>query len=142
MNERNRQAVLEAMYRLFAGRPLRSNGNWTITQLAAESGGSRPAINRDPQLKAVLAQRKTEMLSHNTNDPAACATAAAARLVGDAEARWGQERQKLRHKNEILTHAVDVLARRVRDLHEELARLQREQAAGNVTPIRFQRPPF
>jgi len=27
MNERNRQAVLEAMDRLFAGRPLRSNGN-------------------------------------------------------------------------------------------------------------------
>ncbi|MGB0091117.1 MAG: hypothetical protein WBP81_01040 [Solirubrobacteraceae bacterium] len=141
MNERNRQAVLEAMERLFAGRPVRSNGNWTITQLAAESGVSRPTINRDPQLKAVFAQRKTEMLSHNTNEPAAGAAAAAARLR-DAEARWGQERQKLRHKNEILEDAVEVLAHRVRDLHEELVRLQREQAAGNVTPIRFQRPPF
>ena len=140
MKERNRQAVLEAMDRLFAGRPLRSNGNWTITQLATESGVSRPTINRDPQLKAVFAQRKTEMVSHNTNEPAGSAAAAGARLR-DSEARWGQERQKLRQKNYILAHAVDVLAHRVRDLHEELARLQREHAAGNVTPIRF-RPPF
>ena len=141
MNERNRQAVLEAMDRLFAGRPLRSNGNWTITQLAAESSVSRPTINRDPQVKAIFAQRKTEILSRNTNEPTAGAAAAAVRLR-DAEARWGEERQKLRHKNEVLAHAVEVLAHRVRDLHEELARLQREQAAGNVTPIRFQRPPF
>ena len=141
MNERNRQAVLEAMDRLFAGRPVRSNGNWTITQLAAESGVSRPTINRDPELKAVFTQRKTELLSHNTDEPAAGAAPAAARLR-DAEARWGEERQKLRHKNDLLAHAVDVLAHRVRDLHQELARLQREQAAGNVTPIRFQRPPF
>lgn len=141
MNERNRQAVLEAMDRLFAGRPLRSNGNWTITQLAAESGVSRPTINRDAQVKAVFAQRKTEMLSRSTNEPTVGVAAAAARLR-DAEARWGQEREKLRHKNAILAHAVEVLAHRVRDLHAELARLQREQAAGNVTPIRFQRPPF
>ena len=140
MKERNRQAVLEAMDRLFAGRPLRSNGNWTITQLAAESGVSRPTINRDPQVKTVFAQRKTEILSRNTDEPAARATAAASRLRA-AEARWGEERQKLRHKNEVLAHAVEVLAHRVRDLHEELARLQREHAAGNVTPIRF-RPPF
>ncbi|MBV8991836.1 MAG: hypothetical protein JO372_25030 [Solirubrobacterales bacterium] len=139
MKERNRKDVLEAMDRLFAGRPLRSNGNWTITQLAAESGVSRPTINRDPHLKAVFAQRKTEMLSRNKDEPAAGATAAAARLR-DAEARWGQERQKLRHKNEILAHAVEVLAHRVRDLHEELVRLQREHAAGNVTPIRFRAP--
>jgi hypothetical protein len=141
MKEDNRQAVLEAMDRLFAGCPLRSNGNWTITQLAAESGVSRPTINRDPEVKAVFAQRKSEMLSRNTDEPAAGAAADAARLR-DAKARWGQERQTLRHKNEILAHAVEVLAHRVRDLHEELARLQREQAAGNVTPIRFQRPPF
>ena len=140
MNEGNRQAVLEAMDRLFAGRPLRSNGSWTITQLAVESGVSRPTINRDLKVKAVFAQRKTEMLSRNTNEPAASLASAAARLR-DAEARWGQERQKLRQKNDILAHAVDVLAHRVRDLHEELARLQREHAAGNVTPIRF-RPPF
>lgn len=125
-----RVAIEAAIERLMAGKPIRSTGRLSISQLVVEAGVQRwrlyegPAVDLREKFEALVAGRSRK------------ATPEEAEL----RKKWKKEQQKaseLRTKNDHLRKKVDAYAQVILDLQEELERLQRTQAS--VTDIRSKR---
>ena len=123
VNDESERLLRAAMARIVAGTPIRSNGSYTVTALAAEAGVSRRTAAR---ATAVLADFPV----------AAEAVAKPAKPVGDAEAERLREalaeaQAKLAARNaEVRRLRADLaaLACRVALLSEENAQLRGDRA--------------
>lgn len=129
-SQTEREAITQAMARLFAGRPIRSSGNLDIVTLAQEAGLKRNKLtHKHTDLRdAFYAERArrdgvTEReikLREQAND--------LTRRLNEVR----QERDNYRATTEIFARAMNVLTRENTDLRKQLDKT----TSTNVTPLR------
>ena len=129
-SQTEREAITEAMARLFAGQPIRSRGNLDIVTLAQESGVKRNKLtHKHTDLRdAFYAERaRRDGVSEREIKLREQASDLARRLN---EVR--QERDNYRAATEVFARAMNVLTRENADLRKQLDKA----TSSNVTPLR------
>ncbi|TXL84727.1 hypothetical protein [Streptomyces sp. IB2014 016-6] len=124
VSPKTEQSLREAMARLFAGTPQRTNGKLTKNNLWREAGVSRATMNR---ATTVLA----EWDNHVSESPAEAQRRQHLDELAEARKKLRESRQKCRH----LQDQVDAAATVISTLLAETAALREQQANRTATII-------
>jgi chromosome segregation ATPase len=127
-----------AMERLLDGRPERTDGALTVTNLAREAGVSRATANRAGDL---LAQFRAAEARHRRSSPQALKKRMRA-LEAELRAVRGAELAELRALVRTLAQHIQVLTLQVAERDAVIEGLQEELArSGDAKVIPLRRPP-
>jgi len=121
-------ALREAMKRLLAGCPVKTDGRLTVANLAAEAGYSRATVYRAPNiLWAFEAATKTRGRHSQTN--AAKTTEALKTKIAALQSHEREELRELRTTTHVMAQHIQALTlaiterdRQIAALHDELSR--------------------
>jgi|SRR5216683_3577535 len=135
LGPKSEAALRAAMARLLDGRPERTDGALTISNLAREAGVSRATANRAVDL---LAEFRAAEARHRRSSPQALKDRVRS-LEAELRAVRGAEMAELRALTRTLAQHIQVLTLQVAERDEVIAGLQDELARSNeakVVPLR------
>jgi predicted RNase H-like nuclease (RuvC/YqgF family) len=124
-------ALRNAMDRLIAGRPVKTDGRLTIANLAAEAGISRATVYRAPAIVHAFEAAATARGRRSQTRGAKTIAALKAELT-TLQGRERAELRELRAMNHVMAQRIQALTlltveqkRQIAALHEELSRPER-----------------
>lgn len=135
LGPKSKVALRAAMARLLDGRPERTDGALTVSNLAREAGVGRATANRAVDL---LAEFRAAEARHRRSSPQALKDRVRS-LEAELRAVRGAEMAELRALTRALAQHIQVLTLQVAERDEVIAGLQDELARSNeakVVPLR------
>ena len=135
LGPKSEAALRVAMERLLDGRPERTDGALTVSNLAREAGVSRATANRAIDL---LAEFRAAEVRHRRSSPQALKERVRF-LEAELRAVRGAEMTELRALTRTLAQHIQVLTLQVAERDEAIVGLQNELARSNeakVVPLR------
>ena len=135
LGPKSEAALRAAMARLLDGRPERTDGALTVSNLAREAGVSRATANRAIDL---LAEFRAAEVGHRRSSPQALKERVRF-LEAELRAVRGAEMTELRALTRTLAQHIQVLTLQVAERDEVIVGLQNELARSNeakVVPLR------
>lgn len=133
-------ALRDAMARLLAGRPSKTDGRLTVTNLAAEAGVARATANRaSAVLEAFRAGVEKSAAARSAAKPLRGRLRALQRKLAASKKGERQDVAALNAANEVLAQRVQVMAIHMEEQLRIIAALQHELSTtpgAKIVPIR------